>query len=268
MLVREKKLESEFLDIEHHIAQILESSTAQSTNPSALLELSHKIGKVRESLPEAFLMERQVLMLAEIEIKRESSPASDVLSRCEALLCTFRSLMRTPEFRELARLKASFLGGTQQKKASPLAAGGDKSLRILVVEDDFVSRRVLAKLLKNIGSVDVAINGKEAVEAFVNAKFNHQGYDLVCLDLSLPLLNGHEVLKRIREAEAKEALETRTETKVIITTASEDAKDIMCSFKEGCEGYLTKPIDHAKLEKLLQKLQISTTGSLDATQDL
>lgn len=127
-------------------------------------------------------------------------------------------------------------------------------MKILIVEDEFTSRRLLQKILSVYGECDVAINGREAVEALVIALDEGQPYDLVCLDIMMPEMDGHEALKRIREIEAERSIAGLDGVKVIMTTALSDGKNIFSAFRAGCEGYIIKPIDKKKLISELKKL--------------
>ncbi len=65
-------------------------------------------------------------------------------------------------------------------------------MRILVVEDDFISRRLLCRFLERFGECDVAINGNEAVNAVEHALQAGAHYDLICLDIMMPEMDGQE----------------------------------------------------------------------------
>mgnify|MGYP001293260122 CR=1 FL=1 len=127
-------------------------------------------------------------------------------------------------------------------------------LRVLIAEDDFVSRRLLQRFLSAHGDCDVAVNGKEAVEAFRLAWEAGQPYDLICLDIMMPEMDGHEVLRRIREIEHGKNAGGLTGAKVIMTTALGDYENIMAAFKEQCEAYVVKPIDK---QTLLEKIRFT-----------
>ncbi|OQX08826.1 MAG: hypothetical protein BWK76_23055 [Desulfobulbaceae bacterium A2] len=130
-------------------------------------------------------------------------------------------------------------------------------MKCLVVEDEFISRTLLTELLSSYGTCHVATNGLEAVEAFQNAMEDGQPYDLICLDIMMPHLNGQEALQRIRALEAESGLSGLDMVKVIMTTALDDSKNIMQAFTKGnCEAYLTKPLDQHKLLKHLRELQL------------
>ena len=124
-------------------------------------------------------------------------------------------------------------------------------MRTLVVEDDFTSRKLLQRFLQAYGECDIAVNGKEAIEAFRLALDGGQRYDLICLDIMMPEMNGHEALKAIREIEETNGIHALNGVKVFMTTALDDPKNILGAFKSQCEAYLIKPIDQQRLVKEL-----------------
>ena len=76
-------------------------------------------------------------------------------------------------------------------------------MRILIVEDDLASRKIMLKILSKYGECDVTVDGLEAVDAFMLAQKENKPYDLVCLDIMMPKLDGVNVLKVIRSLEDK-----------------------------------------------------------------
>lgn len=120
-------------------------------------------------------------------------------------------------------------------------------MRILVVEDDFVSRTVFTEYLAPYGQVDAAVNGQEGVQAFQAAIEQKKPYQLVCLDIMMPEMDGQEVLRQIRRIEEEQGIAGLDGVKVIMTTALDDFKNIMTAFREQCEAYLVKPIEKGKL---------------------
>lgn len=126
-------------------------------------------------------------------------------------------------------------------------------MKILIVEDDFLSRKLMLSYLTPLGACDVASNGKEAIEAFTLAHAENAPYDLMTLDIMMPDLSGQEVLKRIRAYEVDHKIMFSDGVKVIMTTALEDSRNVMDAFKNQCEGYLVKPIDYDKLIELIHQ---------------
>ena len=135
------------------------------------------------------------------------------------------------------------------------------TLKILIVEDDFVCRKVMSGLLEPFGYCYIAVNGTEAIQAFKDALEEGQRYDLVCLDILMPEMNGQEALKKIREIEAEKDIRGLERVKIIMTTALSDRKNVMGAFKGECEAYIVKPISKNNL--LEQLLALGLIGSVN-----
>ena len=91
-------------------------------------------------------------------------------------------------------------------------------MRALVVEDDFTSRRIVQKILSNFFDCDVAVDGEEALVAFEDSLENGPRYQLICLDIMMPNLDGHEALTKIRALEEKHDIHGLEGVKVIMTS--------------------------------------------------
>ena len=129
--------------------------------------------------------------------------------------------------------------------------------RILVVEDDFGSRRMMQKLLEEYGSVDVVVDGEEAVSAFKMAVADKIPYDVIFLDIMMPKMDGQEALKLIRANEKESGVSPMNEVKVIMTTVLEDPKNVIeAYFKGGATTYIVKPVDRLKIRSELSKFGI------------
>ncbi|ADH85370.1 response regulator [Desulfurivibrio alkaliphilus] len=130
-------------------------------------------------------------------------------------------------------------------------------MRTLVAEDDFVSRTVLQEILTPYGTVHLAVDGEEALAAYERAITTRQPYDLICLDIMMPKLDGQEVLRRIRQREKELGIGGSDMARILMVTALGDAKNIMTALVKGsCEGYLVKPIRREKLLEQLRKLDM------------
>lgn len=127
-------------------------------------------------------------------------------------------------------------------------------MRILLAEDDFASRKFMDKMLSQYGECDVMVDGEEAVDAFMMALEEEQPYDLACLDVMMPVMDGYQVLKAIRDIEAQRGISKEQRIKVIMTTALNEEHNVKMAFELGCEAYAGKPIDVEKFEKVLEKL--------------
>ena len=120
-------------------------------------------------------------------------------------------------------------------------------MRILIAEDDFYSRKLMLAYLTPLGDCDVAANGLEAWEAFLDAADEGNPYQLICLDIMMPEMDGQVVLQKIREEEDKRALGRHKRAKILMVTALDEMKVIMSSFHSLCDGYIMKPLEKGQL---------------------
>ena len=147
-------------------------------------------------------------------------------------------------------------------------------MKILVVDDQLSDQEELRFILDVYGTVDTASDGKEAMEAFCYALRSESPYDVVLLDIRMPVMNGQTVLKKMRQAE-REMRQAEIEMRqaemdnaqanpfvpnrrqrafIIMLTVLEDPYQLMEAFLKGrCNGYLTKPIDEKELLDKLRK---------------
>jgi len=124
----------------------------------------------------------------------------------------------------------------------------------LIVEDDFTNRLILQKRLEEHGTVEIAVDGHEAIEAVNRCLETGVCYDLICLDIMLPEMDGQEALKRIRAAENQAGFSVGKGSKIVMTTALSDSQNVMSAFRGDADGYLVKPIERDKLEQQLTAL--------------
>ena len=122
-------------------------------------------------------------------------------------------------------------------------------MRILIVEDDTNSRRFLQKFLSKYGEFDAVVDGLEALEAFILSINDEKNYDLVCLDLMMPRVDGVSTLKAIRDLEKQKKVRLEDRVKVIITTALDDQEFVKKALELGCDLFISKPIDIQLLTK-------------------
>jgi two-component system, chemotaxis family, chemotaxis protein CheY len=124
-------------------------------------------------------------------------------------------------------------------------------MRILVVDDDYVSRVKLSELLVPYGHRDAAPNGDIAIRLFDEAHKELAPYDLVTMDIGMPGMGGQEVVACLREKEKSWGMARESAAKIIMVTGRDSVKDVWSSYFEGCDGYLTKPIKPESLKKAL-----------------
>jgi two-component system, chemotaxis family, chemotaxis protein CheY len=129
-------------------------------------------------------------------------------------------------------------------------------MRVLVVEDDFTSRLILQEILKDHGTVHIVVNGREALEAVRAAMLTGELYDLICMDIMMPEIDGQTALKQIREMERKAGICDPNCVKIVMTTALGDKDNVMDAIREHCDGYMIKPYNKATLLDHLRKFAL------------
>ena len=128
-------------------------------------------------------------------------------------------------------------------------------MKTLIVEDDFISRRILRELLNSYGDIEIAVDGEEAVTAFRLAHDAKAPYELICMDIMMPKMDGREALRQIRQLEKELEVPPNLGVKIIMTTALDDPKTVFDSFyQDGATAYLVKPISKQKLLRELRAL--------------
>ena len=123
-----------------------------------------------------------------------------------------------------------------------------KDLKILVVDDNKVNQRLAILLFRQIGFVcDVASDGKEAFELY-----QQKNYNLIFMDLQMPVMDGLESTKLIRAYESE--AETIHRAKIIALTGSELMENKETCLEAGMDDFIEKPIRAEKLNKFVSQL--------------
>jgi len=117
-----------------------------------------------------------------------------------------------------------------------------KRYKILVVDDDYLSQRMMGLVLSEGGySYETAFNGSDAVDAV-----QKQHFDLVLMDLQMPILDGYEATRQIRAWEAG-----KRHVPIVALTAMMFDEDIHLCHEAGMDDCIIKPFDVAKLYQLM-----------------
>ena len=126
--------------------------------------------------------------------------------------------------------------------------------RFLIVDDDEMSSMMLANFLQKYAPCDVCGNGLEGLERFDISLRNGVPYDLVCIDLAMPIMNGHVLLRKIRELEAERARTAGGRVKIFIVSASNSPWDMADTVLDNiADDYIVKPFTGRNLVTLLDK---------------
>lgn len=127
-------------------------------------------------------------------------------------------------------------------------------MKILIAEDDNLSRTFLTEFLQEYGQCDTAANGMETIDKYLEAFKQGEPYDMMCLDIMMPKVDGLMVLKLIRELESQQKVDAEKQAKIIMMTAIADMEYVDQAFELGCDAYASKPIEIAQVQEVMQDL--------------
>lgn len=122
---------------------------------------------------------------------------------------------------------------------------------VLVVDDSFVNRKLLIEILRDRAVCDTAANGEEALEAYSLSIDEERPYDIILLDVSMPKVDGMEVLSMIRESEESRGIALGRGVPIIMVTAYKEP--LFDSFSYGCDDYVVKPVNPAELVSKMEE---------------
>jgi two-component system, sensor histidine kinase len=127
--------------------------------------------------------------------------------------------------------------------------------RILLVEDGMDNQRLISLLLRRVGAdVTIVSNGQAAIDAILAANQSGKPFDVVLMDMQMPVLDGYEATRRLRAM--------KYAGPIIALTANAMSQDRQECLDAGCNDYLSKPIDHRALMETIAKY-MSTTSQTD-----
>ncbi len=119
-----------------------------------------------------------------------------------------------------------------------------KDANVLLVEDNLINQKIVVLSLKNlVSNIDIANNGKEAMDKFGSIK-----YDLILMDIQMPIMDGITATKKIREIE----ISTHSHTPIIAITANALSGDKEICLAAGMNDYISKPF---QIDLLVQKMK-------------
>ncbi len=124
-------------------------------------------------------------------------------------------------------------------------------MRILIAEDDRLSRTFLTEFLQEYGQCDTAVNGMETLDKYLEAFKSGLPYHMMCLDIMMPKVDGLMVLKLIRELEVQHKVAEENQTKIIMMTAAADIEYVDQAFELGCDAYASKPIEIQQVQEVM-----------------
>ena len=131
-------------------------------------------------------------------------------------------------------------------------------MRVLIVDDDFYSRVMLHDMLRPVAECHIAVNGEEALGAFKKALEDGRPYDLVCMDLVMPEMDGQQALREMRGYEEEMGLSDVQRCKAIVISMLEDSRETNDAFfLGGADCFLVKPIEEERFMAELRALGLT-----------
>jgi two-component system chemotaxis response regulator CheY len=127
-------------------------------------------------------------------------------------------------------------------------------MKILIAEDDRISRVFLKDFMEAYGTCDVAVDGMETLDLYLEAVRKKEPYDILCLDIMMPKIDGLKVLRVIRGLEEQSGTLPADHLKIIMMTALAEVNYVKEAFELGCDAYASKPIDTAKVEEVMKNI--------------
>jgi two-component system chemotaxis response regulator CheY len=129
-------------------------------------------------------------------------------------------------------------------------------VKTLIADDDLACRFLLQAFLSRFGVCQIALNGYEAVDAFEAAEKAGAPFDLICMDIQMPQMDGKEAALRVRKIEEDAGVGFGEGVKIVMTTAMDELRDDVELFHAHCDSYLGKPIDLRLLLTTLKQLKL------------
>lgn len=133
-------------------------------------------------------------------------------------------------------------------------------MRCLIADDSLLHRSLLREMMSSVADCETVCDGDEAVRSVKLLWSERRRYDLICLDIDMPKMNGHEALLSIREFESglerTGAIPIGAWTPIIMVTAHRDPETVFSTFRAGCEGYVPKPVSRRRLFGELKRLKV------------
>ncbi|MGE5790804.1 MAG: response regulator [Syntrophaceae bacterium] len=133
-------------------------------------------------------------------------------------------------------------------------------IRVLILEDDPVSGKLMQKFLEPFGSPTLVTDGQQAIEAFRSAFDQNVPFHLFMIDIMVPEIHGKDVLRMIRDMEHERGIPDYKRTRCVMTSSLGDPENIIESFHSKCDAYLIKPIDRKRLSDTLQGMGFKPDG--------
>lgn len=135
-------------------------------------------------------------------------------------------------------------------------------MKILIVDDELVSRKKMEKIMQHYGTCHVVESGVAAIKAYTEALLTQEPFGLITLDVSMPDMNGQDVLSTVRSVERKNAIPKQNQVKVLMVTSHSDHATVMASIEAGCDDYIKKPFIPKLVNQKLKQMGLTVPATV------
>jgi len=126
-------------------------------------------------------------------------------------------------------------------------------MKILIVEDEYTSRMIIKSSLEKYGTCSIKANGTDTLKTIREAYQKNEPFDLICMDINLPDINGLKLVEKIRTIEINKDIPVEKQTKIFIITGHANKDAIKEASELKCNEFIVKPISEQKLKECIEK---------------
>ena len=158
---------------------------------------------------------------------------------------TITVFLKHPKAEQLPSVAQEDRASQASRRANDQQTGEQR--RVLLVEDNEINREIVAEMLSSLEiTTDTAADGKEGVNKFASSQEGY--YDMIFMDIQMPVMNGYEATKLIRAMNRSDAA-----LPIIATSANAFTEDMIASQRAGMNEHLAKPLDYAMVKEVLER---------------
>ena len=135
-------------------------------------------------------------------------------------------------------------------------------MKTLVIDAEEAIKQSICGIFADTGACDGANDGNMGLELIKQAFEISQPYALIILDIVLPEIDGHTIIKQIRQWEIDRGIDTLNEAKILVVSRRRDEPTILRAFRNGATGWISKPVAMEEIVHKLNNLKCTYTEDL------
>lgn len=240
---------------------LLDNELLFSTNYEIIIfnldHLSHKLDDVFSSI-DKYKINSKTLLIISSDLKNKLTENSNYREFLNRVVAIEKPVRKSHFIYGVAKLLKMEIDNNlnrnknENTKIKDELLDGDlsneKRLNILIADDSIDNKNLLKMYLKNVNhKIDYVDDGKQAYDFYIS---NDGKYDLILMDMQMPIMDGYEATRKIRDWEKEKGIENKP---IIALTASVLKEEINMAMNAGCTLHFTKPFKKESLLSLLKK---------------